>query len=96
AAWTWWMAVLMVALARRARAAKEQDDFARAMALGVLTGLAAWHLSGLTEFNFGDSEVMLLLFLVTGLTLGMGPEIRRGARGPGPASGATVPPRPVP
>ena len=44
--------------------------------LGALGGLAGFLVSGLVHYNWGDSEVIMVLYLVMGLSLGIYQQIR--------------------
>ena len=43
----------------------------RAIVLGALGGLAGFFISGLFEYNWGDSEVVMIFYLIMGLTLAL-------------------------
>ena len=61
ALWAWFIAALVVDLARRLR-----EPASRTLAAGGLAAVLAMLAAGLFEYNFGDSEfLMLLLVLVT-------------------------------
>ncbi|HSE20557.1 MAG TPA: O-antigen ligase family protein [Pyrinomonadaceae bacterium] len=45
------------------------DDFQRGLLLGALGGLAGFFVSGLVHYNWGDSEVVTVLYFIMGLTL---------------------------
>ena len=61
ALWGWFIAALAIDLARRLR-----EPGSRALAAGALAAVVAMLAAGLFEYNFGDSEfLMLLLVLVT-------------------------------
>ena len=61
ALWGWFIAAVAIDLRRRLR-----DPASRALAAGGLAAVAAMLAAGLFEYNFGDSEfLMLLLVLVT-------------------------------
>jgi len=45
------------------------DDFQRGLVLGALGGLAGFFASGLVHYNWGDSEVVTILYFIMGLTL---------------------------
>jgi hypothetical protein len=45
------------------------DDFQRGLMLGALGGLAGFFASGLVHYNWGDSEVVTVLYFIMGLTL---------------------------
>lgn len=48
---------------------REGDDFARGVALGALGGAVGFFTSGLVHYNWGDSEVVTLFYLIMGLCL---------------------------
>ena len=43
----------------------------RGIALGALGGLAGFFASGVVHYNFGDSEVVMIFYLIMGLTLSL-------------------------
>lgn len=45
------------------------DGFPRGLALGALGGLAGFFTSGLVHYNWGDSEVVMVLYLIMGLSI---------------------------
>jgi O-antigen ligase len=45
------------------------DNFPRALSLGALGGLIGFFTSGLVHYNWGDSEVVMILYLIMGLSL---------------------------
>jgi hypothetical protein len=45
------------------------DDFQRGLMLGALGGLAGFFASGLVHYNWGDSEVVTVLYFIMGLSL---------------------------
>jgi len=45
------------------------DDFQRGLALGALGGLAGFFASGLVHYNWGDSEVVTVVYFIMGLSL---------------------------
>ena len=45
------------------------DDFARGVALGALGGVLGFFASGLVHYNWGDSEVVTVFYLIMGLCL---------------------------
>lgn len=53
---------------RRAR----DDWFAGSLALGTLAVLVGFHVNGLFEWNFGDAEIIMLVWAMVGLTLAAG------------------------
>jgi O-antigen ligase len=50
---------------------RSSDDFPRSFALGALGGLVGFFASGLVHYNWGDSEVAMVLYLIMGLSLVM-------------------------
>jgi O-antigen ligase len=48
---------------------KTADEFPRSFALGALGGLAGFFASGLVHYNWGDSEVVTVFYLIMGLSL---------------------------
>jgi O-antigen ligase len=61
AAWTWFVISAFVGLFQLVRKARNKS-----LAAAALAGMAAMLAAGLTEYNFGDSEfLMLLLVLIT-------------------------------
>ncbi|HEU4835553.1 MAG TPA: O-antigen ligase family protein [Pyrinomonadaceae bacterium] len=48
---------------------KTIDDFARGLAVGALGGALGFFASGLVHYNWGDSEVVTIFYLVMGLCL---------------------------
>jgi O-antigen ligase len=45
------------------------DDFPRGLALGALGGMAGFFTSGLVHYNWGDSEVVTVVYFIMGLCL---------------------------
>jgi hypothetical protein len=45
------------------------DDFSRGVALGALGGVVGFFTSGLVHYNWGDSEVVTVFYLIMGLCL---------------------------
>jgi uncharacterized membrane protein YuzA (DUF378 family) len=48
---------------------KTIDDFARGLAVGALGGAVGFFTSGLVHYNWGDSEVVTVFYLIMGLCL---------------------------
>jgi len=48
---------------------KTIDDFARGLAVGALGGALGFFASGLVHYNWGDSEVVTVLYFIMGLSL---------------------------
>lgn len=67
AAWVLWMGSAFVLLFRGWRRAERNQSLWRGAALGLFGAFLALHLNGLVEYNFGDSEVFMLMNLLMGL-----------------------------
>jgi hypothetical protein len=66
---------LMVAIFRRLSRARREagdDGFLRALVDGTVAGVVAFLGAGLLEWNFGDSEILALLFFLIGTALAAG------------------------
>jgi O-antigen ligase len=61
----WWAAVALLAALREAQRAAASGRGAGWAAAGALAALAAVFLAGLFEYNLGDSEVLMLVLLLT-------------------------------
>ena len=65
--WIWLMVTFWIVTARaERRALTAQDLVPRGLLLGVLGGLTGFLVSSLVNYNFGDSEVALLLWWMMG------------------------------
>jgi hypothetical protein len=67
--WAAWLFVYGRTLWRLARGGLEGDWVVRGLALGGLGGLVGFLSAGLVHYNFGDSEVVMVFYLVMGLSL---------------------------
>lgn len=83
-----WIAIWVAFFAAAARILKRigaEDEEARALVLGSITAIAAFLVGGLFEYNFGDTEVLLvaasLMALPFVVARDLAPEVR-GASGP--------------
>jgi O-antigen ligase len=61
----WWVGVAFLAALREARRAAVERRGARWAAAGALAALSAVFVAGLFEYNLGDSEVLMLVLLLT-------------------------------
>lgn len=61
----WWVAVAFLAALRAAQRAPERTRGAHWAAAGALAALTAVFVAGLFEYNLGDSEVLMLVLLLT-------------------------------
>jgi len=48
---------------------RSKDEFSRSFALGALGGVVGFFASGLVHYNWGDSEVVTVFYLIMGLSL---------------------------
>ena len=67
--WAAWLFVYGRMLWRLARGGLEGDWVVRGLVLGALGGLVGFLFAGLVHYNFGDSEVVMVFYLVMGLAL---------------------------
>jgi hypothetical protein len=58
----------------------------RGLVLGALGGLIGFFVSGLVHYNWGDSEVVMILYLLMGLTLALARMVRQGTNESQPSS----------
>ena len=75
-----WLSLLFVyaqTLWRSLRAGAKLEWLERGIFLGALGGLAGFFTSGLVHYNWGDSEVVMILYMIMGLALA----IQRHSRG---------------
>jgi O-Antigen ligase/PDZ domain len=68
ASYIWLMAAIMLMLWRGYRN-ETADEFSQSLMLGALGALAGFSVSSLTNYNFGDSEVLMLLLLILSLVI---------------------------
>jgi hypothetical protein len=59
AAWVWFVISLAIGLLRLLRTSRHKS-----LAAAALGGVAAMLAAGLTEYNFGDSEFLMLLLVI--------------------------------
>ena len=78
-AWLLLVAVYARSLLGLARSPSVGGWVERGIVLGALGGLAGFVASGVVHYNFGDSEVVMIFYLIMGLSLAVG----RLARGDG-------------
>ena len=55
------------------------DWIERGVVLGALGGMCGFFTSGLVHYNWGDSEVVMIFYLIVGLTLAIERRARLGA-----------------
>ncbi len=74
-----WLALVWLyarMLWRLARRATLDDWIERGLILGALGGLAGFFSSAMVHYNFGDSEVAIILYFIMGLCLALEREVR--------------------
>ena len=59
--------VMIAVVIRRAGIGAEKGSLRGALTTGLLAAYAGFHVLGLFEYNFGDHEVMVLVWFLTGL-----------------------------
>lgn len=67
--WAAWLFVYGRMLWRLARGGLGDDWVVRGLLLGALGGLVGFLAAGLVHYNFGDSEVVMVFYLIMGLAL---------------------------
>ena len=67
--WVAWLFVYGRMLWRLARGGLGDDWVVRGLVLGALGGLVGFLAAGLVHYNFGDSEVVMVFYLIMGLAL---------------------------
>jgi O-antigen ligase len=70
----WWVGVAFLAALREARRAAAEGRGPRWAAAGALAALSAVFVAGLFEYNLGDSEVLMLVLLLTAVPFATGRE----------------------
>jgi hypothetical protein len=63
---------MLFGIVRKSAISLEQsvvDNLPRGLALGALGGTVGFFTSGLVHYNWGDSEVVMVLYFVMGLSL---------------------------
>jgi hypothetical protein len=64
-----WLLLFVIYIRMLWRLIRQTTDFARGLALGALGGALGFFTSGLVHYNWGDSEVVTVLYFIMGLTL---------------------------
>jgi O-antigen ligase len=70
-AWLILMALYARLLWRLQRQVAKQNWIERGVALGALGGLAGFMISGIVHYNWGDSEVVMIFYMIMGLCLAL-------------------------
>lgn len=76
AAFIWWMAVFLKISYTAFRNIKNENIYEKSLMLGIFSAFIGFLINGMVEFNFGDSEVVMVVYILMGLTL----LIRDGSR----------------
>ena len=69
ATFLWWMGSFARLSWRTCRKIPPEDVAARSLAVAVFASFVGFHTAGLFEYNFGDSEVLEIFFLMMGIGL---------------------------
>jgi O-antigen ligase len=64
---------------RLRRSVPEENWIEKGIVLGALGGLVGFMLSGVVHYNWGDSEVVMILYVIMGLSLVVEREFRENA-----------------
>ncbi len=78
AAFLWWMIVFVRAAGGMLRRSRACGGITDAVAVAAVSVMAGFLVNGLVEFNFGDSEVVMMIYFLMGATL----VVRRHLCGP--------------
>ena len=68
AVWVVWMGMAFTVMARAAKASVRASPEVSWMAVGVFSAFTGLMLNGVVEYNFGDSEILMLLCLLMGIS----------------------------
>lgn len=74
AAFLWFLVELYRSLLRFLR---NSEDFSRWAILGSLAALTGFVVAGITEYNFGDSEVLVLLLFLVSIPFGLSSHVQK-------------------
>ena len=69
AAFLWWMGRFAWLSWRAMQRISPSEGRLQALAVGVFASFVGFHVAGLVEYNFGDSEVLEIFFVTMGLGL---------------------------
>jgi O-antigen ligase len=69
ALWLWWMGTALWVMGTACRRTLRKRDDTAWLALGVFGAFCGLMFNGLVEYNFGDSEILMLLCFLMGLSL---------------------------
>ncbi len=68
-AFTWWMAVFLKISYTTFRNIKNENVYEKSLMLGIFSAFTGFLINGMVEFNFGDSEVVMIIYILMGMTL---------------------------
>ncbi len=73
-----WLIAAMILMAWRGykREKERRDDFGRSLMLGAFGALIGFSISSLANYNFGDSETLMMLLTVVGLVAVQGEKLK--------------------
>lgn len=75
--WLWFVVALWLVIARAEKLFRETDDaLTHGLLLGATGALVGFFLSSLVNYNFGDSEVALLIWWLTGTVARLNSQLR--------------------
>ncbi len=79
-AFAWWMVAFLKVSYLTFRRIESENTYQKALALGIFSVFIGFLMNGMVEFNFGDSEVVMAIYFLMGLTLVEDCRIRSAAR----------------
>ncbi len=68
-AFLWWMIVFIKLSFHTFHRIKDKNSYEKALMLGIFSAFIGFLINGLVEFNFGDSEVVMMVYIMMGLAL---------------------------
>jgi hypothetical protein len=71
ATFVWWMTRFGTLSWRLQRRLQPAGGMVHALAVAILASFVGFHVAGLVEYNFGDSEVLEIFFIIMGLGLAL-------------------------
>ena len=86
AAWILWMGVALWVMWRNAR--DTTDDLVACLSLGVMCAFIGLLANGMVEYNFGDTEILMLMCLLMGWSAAVAPRAQAGGGSNSPSSHA--------
>lgn len=68
-AWAWWVVLVLIVGVRSFLTARLRDLTLAGLSLGAIAALGGLLANGMVEFNFGDSEILMLWYFLNGLVV---------------------------